>query len=510
MAVNFSQRIGRTTPDRSPMAGIIMMAAAVVLVLFILVLNGTVLESYPYPYVLPWLAGLLIVFLAPTLFLFYKGNLRLENPIVFATWSYFIPAFIIGGVAFSAGWSRPYFVAFIQDADYNLPYTIVLVMLGFGALSIGYFLPIGRRIGAFIADRLPGVNHSPTSYMIPGVVLLVLGIGNSILAIALGILGFQRAEAINSYDGLIFLTTLFWMQASFLLWYVIFYRRRVDTPAVIIVLLLIGTSVSKALLAGSRGSLMNVFAFVILAYVMSGREFKFKQVALTSVIMAVLLVMGMIYGTTFRTTKGSETAVSFDRYADNVSRTFDEIGRQDNAGLMEFAFAHAAERLDAVSSLAVVVSTYEQLRPYEESYGLDNNIWKDTTTFFIPRVIWPDKPVASEPRRYSDLYFNFSESSFTITPIGDLLRNFGVIGVALGMLLLGIILRTIYRTLIEDQSRVVWRAVLYFMLLTAVSYESFFGTTVPYLFKIGVTAVLGVFIVNILARQFDSRQRPAA
>jgi hypothetical protein len=211
----------------------------------------------------------------------------------------------------------------------------------------------------------------------------------------------------------------------------------------------------------------------------------------------------MIYGTTFRNIKGSESSQSLGLYTNNVFDTLEEVGRRDNAHLLEFAFANLAERLDAVSSVAVVVSTYEQLAPYEESYGLDNNIWKDTTTFFIPRVVWPDKPLSSEPRRYSDLYFNYGDNSFTITPMGDLLRNYGVIGVPIGMFLLGIILRAIYRTFVEDQPRVLWRATMYFMLLMAVSYESFFASIIPYLFKIGVTAIVGVLLVNVLARRFD-------
>ena len=125
------------------------------------------------------------------------------------------------------------------------------------------------------------------------------------------------------------------------------------------------------------------------------------------------------------------------------------------------------------------------------------------TTFFIPRVVWPDKPVASEPRRYSDLYFNYGDNSFAITPIGDLIRNFGPVGVPVGMFLLGILLRVIYRTFIEDQPAVLWRASLYFMLLTAVSYEGFFAQIVPYIFKIGVTAVVGVILINLLARRFN-------
>ena len=54
----------------------------------------------------------------------------------------------------------------------------------------------------------------------------------------------------------------------------------------------------------------------------------------------------------------------------------------------------------ALSSLAVVVSNYEALAPYEESYGMDHNIINELSTFFIPRIIWKDKPVSIEPRDY--------------------------------------------------------------------------------------------------------------
>jgi oligosaccharide repeat unit polymerase len=503
MAVNISRGIASTRPDRTPLVGALLIAFVAFVVLFYLLLDGSLLSYYPYPFLLPWLALLAVVLLTPTAILFYKGKLRLDNPIVFATWSYFFPAFVIGGIALAAGWSKPYFLTYIQDAEYNLPYTVVLIIMGFIGLSIGYFLPAGKRIGAAIARYLPNSDYSPSSYTIPGLLLLALGIINSILALALGILGYQKAEEINSYDGLIFLTTLFWMQASFVLWYVVFRKRTINVTSVILIVLLTVTALSKALFAGNRGSLIQSLSIIILAYVLSGREFRLKQTVVTGTLFVVFLVLGMIYGTTFRNVKGSESSQSIDVYAGNILDTFDEVGRRDNSHLMEFAFANLAERLDAVSSVAVVVSTYEQLAPYEESYGLDNNIWKDTTTFFIPRVVWPDKPVASEPRRYSDLYFNYPDNSFTITPMGDLLRNYGVFGVPIGMFLLGIILRTIYRTFVEDQPAVLWRATMYFMLLIAVSYESFYASIVPYVFKYGITAIVGVVLVNVLARQFE-------
>jgi len=41
---------------------------------------------------------------------------------------------------------------------------------------------------------------------------------------------------------------------------------------------------------------------------------------------------------------------------------------------------------------------------------------------------------------------------------------------------------------------------LYFMLLTSVSYEGFYGTIIPQFIKVGVVAVSGILIVNLLAR----------
>jgi len=501
MAVDFARQYARTRPDQSVVPGLIVMALAVLVGLFLLLLNSGLTESYPYFFILPWLAALGVVFAAPSAILYYQGKFSFANPIVFATWSYLFPAFVVGGFVLAAGWSEPYFLVLIQDPENDLPYTIILIMLGFVGLSFGYFLPAGERVGATVSRVLSNRTYETSSYLLPGLFLLVLGVMNSIIALALGLFGFQRAEEISAYDGLIFLTTLFWLEASFLLWYVLFRQKSWNFTSLLVIAALVITAISKALLAGNRGSLIQVFTTVALAYVLSGREFKLKHGFLSGILLFFLLVIGMIYGTTFRSVKGSESVQSIDRYTENVFNTIDQLGRSDNLALLQYGFTNLAERIDVLSTVAVVVSNYEKLAPYEESYGLDNNIWRDTTTFFIPRVIWPDKPLASEPRSYSALYFNFGENSFAITPFGDLLRNFGPWGVPLGMLVLGFILRVIYRSLVEDQAHITWKATLYFMLLTSVSYEAFFGTIIPYLVKFGFTAVIGVMIVNFLAKK---------
>src|SRR4029078_476976 len=128
---------------------------------------------------------------------------------------------------------------------------------------------------------------------------------------------------------------------------------------------------------------------------------------------------------------------------------------------------------------AVVVANYEQLAPYEASYGLENNILNDMYTSFIPRFIWNDKQPTSDARAYSDLYFNFGENSFAISPFGDLLRNFGPIGIPLGMAFLGLYLRVIYSSLIATDSPAIWKKVVFVPLLTNISYEGFYSAIFP-------------------------------
>lgn len=495
----YNSNFSRGQSDRIVIVGVILMVLTAVVSAFALFATTETFRSFPYLFLVPWIIGLAIVMALPSLFLYYQGRFSLADPIVFATWSYFFPAFVMGGLFFAFGWSQPYYLAFTQDIPYTLPLTIGFVALGFAGLAVGYFLPIGARIGDFFERFLPQASYEPSKYIGPGIVLLALGILNTILAFVLGVFGYQKADAISTYEGLIYLTTLFWMQASFLLWNVIFRKKGITTVNVVVFILLVATAISKALFAGNRGSALQVFIVVVLAYVLSGRKLKIKHTVISGVVLTLLLIAGMIYGTTFRNTKGGEGQQSFDQYADNVARTFDEIGKSNSSTSLQFGFDRLTERLDILTTLSVVVSNYEQLAPYEEAYDLNNNIWKDMTVFLVPRVIWKEKPSSSDARKYSDLYFNQNDTSFAITPIGDLLRNFGIVGIPIGMLVIGIFLRIFYRALVESQPLNIWRTTLYFMLLTSVSYEAFYGTIIPTFIKVGFVAVIGILLVNILA-----------
>lgn len=493
--------------DKKILPWLILWLAALIIGI---ILYGTVGEGFSSNrnfYLLPWVLLTAAVIAAPYVYLIYKKQFSIHHPIVFAGLSYFIPAYVIGGLLLSMGISEPYFLAYINDPEYYLPFSYFIAMLGFAGLTIGFFLPVGRILGENIKNKLPTPNWKIENLYFPGLVLLNFGIFSTTFAFVVGVLGYQEGDAIGTYDGLIFLTTLFWLEASFLLWLLLFKRKKLDILTLVIAGIVIVISLVKALYAGNRGSLLLVGITMTLAYTLAGNKIKFKQGFIISGLMFLAITIGMIYGTTFRNVKQTENKVSIDQYTEKIFETFDVIGRRDNSRVLDSGFVNMTDRLlQTGTSLAVVVSNYEELRPYEESYGLDNNIIKDSLTTFIPRVLWKDKPVASDLRRYSELYFDFGESSFAITPMGDLIRNFGVIGVFLGMMLLGFILRFIYESLINNQKFSVWRTTLYFILLTAISYEGFYGTIIPILIKFGIFAILGLIIIHIFAKKSNQTE----
>jgi len=104
----------------------------------------------------------------------------------------------------------------------------------------------------------------------------------------------------------------------------------------------------------------------------------------------------------------------------------------------------------------------------------------------------------SDVRSYSDLYFNFNGNSYAQTPVGDLLRNFGVIGVPIGMLIVGIFLRVVYSALIENQTVTIGRATVYYLFLASLSYEGFYSMIFVYGVRILAIGFISLFLAELL------------
>ena len=478
-------------------------------ILLFMWLSGLFDVAGGYYYLVPWCFATGVLLLSPIVYQFVRGNFDPFHPLVFASWSYFFPGFAIGGFVLALGFSQPYYLSFVLDERANLPLTFVYVMLGFAGLIAGFIIPFGGRFGKAIAAKMPAWDWKSEQVIKPGLILLAIGVVYTIIAFALGILGYQKVAEIGRFDGLIMVLSSFWYEASFLLWVAIFRSKKLNFIHWAVIAVLMVTSLSRAAFQGNRGSLVSLFILVAFAYGCSGKKIGPKQIAMGGLLVTLALIIGMIYGTTFRSIKTTEERMDMDKYAGVIGETVNSIADQSVFSNIGAGFESLGARLDSITPLAVVVSNYEKLAPYEEAYGISNNIWNETVVFIIPRFIWPEKPVPTPPEKYADLYFNFPNNSFTLTPMGDLLRNFGPWGVPLGMILIGFILRIIFAALIQGQVFSFWRSTMYFMLITSVSYEGTFGLIVPTLVKIGVISILGIVIIRFFAGSGQSHDQAA-
>ncbi|MGB7924617.1 MAG: hypothetical protein WCF57_15355 [Pyrinomonadaceae bacterium] len=464
-------------------------------------LGGDISLSFENLYLWPWILLVFVVVTAPSVYLALRGRFDPFHPLVGASWTYFLPAFVLGSIFLATGISEPSFMHLIPDQRYYLPLTLVYVALGFAGLTAGFALPWGKTLGEKLAGRVPNWNWQSSDLLVPCGLLLVVGQLISVGALSAGALGFQRVETIDSFSATLSSLSSFVAMASFLLWFAIFRATRWTFHFKVATVLLIILIPSSAIISGSRGGLLHSLIPIAMAYWLSGRRVKVRHGVMFGLLGTTALLVGMVYGSTFRFVKGVEDRVDVNEYLKASTTALGVIGDRSLGDNLSFGFAQLSERFETTSSLAVVVANYEKLNQYEADYGIANNIWTYTWTAFIPRFIWNDKPLISDARAYSALYFDFGENSFALTPIGDLLRNFGPIGIPIGMALLGFAQRIIYSALIDGQVVTPWRALSYLMLIGSFSYESFYGTILPGLMRSGVILLIGGLLINALVRR---------
>lgn len=478
-------------------------------IVFVLVLGLAILSAgalillddstnpFLYSYLIPWIFLVFVVVCIPVVYLIMHGSLGLFHPLVYAAWIYFLPAFVVGSLYLATGLNDRWFMGLIPSPEYYLPLTLIYIALGFAGLSLGFAIPLGRQIGQAIARKLPAWDWEASGLFRPAMFLVIIGELSKLAAFATGSFGYQSLDEISVFGATLNMLGLLSAMGSFLLWLAIFRATRLMLRHYLIALLLLALIVYTMVLGGGKGGLFSNTVLLVGAYVFSGRRIRLRQTLLIALLIAGALLVGVAYGTAFRQIKSNESQVSLQEYFSFGSEAFDQLGSQRLIENLASSTDALFQRMETVSQLAVFVANYEVLQSQEASYGIAD-IWTMTWTAFIPRAIWPDKPSISGARGLGLLYFNFGNSSPAVSPMIDLLRNFGPIGVPLGMALLGMVLRVMYSALIQGQAFSALRTVGYYLLLTNVSYESMYGTLLPVLIRVCVVFAVGLALLYIM------------
>ncbi|MEO5822481.1 MAG: hypothetical protein ABIT71_18385 [Vicinamibacteraceae bacterium] len=450
-------------------------------------------------FLLPW--ALLAALVAGGLLLLQPDRRRIDlfSPTAFAAWSHVLPAYVGGAIVLALGF-RPPVLRLLNIPDDAFVDTIAYALLGFVSLGVGFAAPFAGAVGRALGARLPSRDWQPEAALVPALLLLGVGTIAALQALDTGLMGYQVAADVGPFDAALVISSLVATSLAFAILGVIACSPAHPAVRAVAASALVARAGADMLFTGRRGALLQYALIVAAAYACSGRRIRLRHVASLSLAFAATVITGLAYGSTFRALKGGESVVGLAATAGTVDLAARQTLSRGVGGTAGYVRDRFVERLEIISNAAVVVANYRRLEPFERAYGLDDNITTSFVGAFVPRLLWPDKPPASDPRAFADLYYGF-RNAFAVTPTADLLRNYGPFGVPIGMAALGLLLRVIYATLIEGQRLVMWRVAAYITVLTTVSYEGFFGSIVPMLVRtIGLSALclIGVAMLTRL------------
>ena len=373
--------------------------------------------------------GLFAAFAIPVWLGFTRGDL-----------DYFEPIHIFGFLSFvyyglGSIWTvnDPTHVAYDLYIVPYVPKALFVCLLGYLAFLAGYHGVFRRRLVV-----------RPANERLRGPLYLAL-------AAVLGILGFI-AVAMREYRTLthtsvsVLISTMAQLAPIFLFawalgWLVFFSGESSRSQrAVIFGLLIPGSVITMFATFSDKSLFMTLIGVPIMA------RWYLKRKIPWTLLIVLLLVLVFVVFPFYYTYRWSDPRMG---QADRLEATYATV-RTWNADLyLRYSVELFVKRLALVNSVAVIVRDTPRWVPYARG----DTLFMPTLVYFVPRVLWPDKPVNLFGREFGRTFRvtnYFSRDTYIAATVpGELYWNFDVPGVIVGMALLGLVMRWLYRRYIE-------------------------------------------------------------
>ena len=140
--------------------------------------------------------------------------------------------------------------------------------------------------------------------------------------------------------------------------------------------------------------------------------------------------------------------------------------------------------------------------PVKEPFALGETIYEAFMASLVPRLIWPDKPIAGG----EDKYYRFTgkhqpkDTSYNLGPIGEAYINFGLIGGVIFLFCYGFFWRLSYQALILISKKHIPYLLYFFpfIFMAVIPVETDLLTVLNHFVKsVGIAIILCIIIVRI-------------
>lgn len=383
-----------------------------------------------------------------------RGQVDFFHPLFFTAVYFAVPMIVVKGVFLALG-GYSYWLTLINDSSFFVNMALIYMAVGWLAVLFGFYLPLSRKISRRLP--LPGlIAGERRMVLFPVLVAFMIGLGFNFILLREGAFG----SALSEFSGDLSLVSVMrplsgWMRMSFFL--LVFGAVRYHGKRKWLIAA-IGAGVivfGSAFLAGSRAGLFGVVISIAMAsFYARYPHINWRKFASLLAVAGLVLLIGTLVFTQFRNLRGDifgEASVSLDdtlsltgsALKESVDQTFDQQ--------LGFVADKLIERFMALDSFSITLARADSLKSAEKEVGIDNNILKEMVVGFIPRTLWAEKPLVGEfGLWFTRLYFDIPDSISSNGPtiFGDLFRNFGLVGILIGMFFVGAYLRILYGSLI--------------------------------------------------------------
>lgn len=200
-----------------------------------------------------------------------------------------------------------------------------------------------------------------------------------------------------------------------------------------------GSQVALGLFSGGKEPVILQFVALVVGYSARGRLRLVPMVVAGLVALFIVTPFITTYRAAVLTSSGRLTPTQALGSIDFTALFTDSAGGTGAGGSSQQA---AAARLSRIGDVAVIVTKTPSTVPFVSPLELLSG----PVLGFVPRSIWPGKPVLDAGYQANIEYYGTPpsvHSSAALTPYGDLYRHGGIIVVICGMALLGMFVRVV-------------------------------------------------------------------
>lgn len=333
-------------------------------------------------------------------------------------------------------------MGFLYYDDY-LPRALWCANLGFAAFLFGYEVWLPKRLRADLpAARLQWPKAFPALNI---TIILCTGFASSLYLYSLGAVvgNFSRLPRDSPVPGTpVLLATLInvgWVAVCAS----VFVHKDKSSIWPVLFLCLAFLTV-KVVYEGEKQSFLEPVVQAGIVY-----HYMRRRVSVTKLIVLGLPCIALAFGliNTYRfiiVGKVGGVPKSLSDVRDRVALAIDYYTSGDKDPTQKSTFAQFMERENGVDALALTIKYTPERRPF----GLGRTYLLFPLQAFVPRQIWPEKPVYHPTDEFERDYLAFPASIVGFTSmhlISDLYQNFAYFGVIGGFVLIGRLLRSFFR-----------------------------------------------------------------